>query len=149
MNKTYCLLSFLFIGASLYTMFTCENCPPFVEFKKSLSKEQLILYKSISKERLNVSLQGLGLGTVLACVYLFLIQKSTNIIKNSCAITAIILLTQYLYYMLYPKMSLLPYLQTNEQVNEWYKVYKFMQYRYHAGMLLGVIGYFLLAYVLC
>ncbi len=148
MHTSYCLLSFLFIGASLYTMFTCETCTPFIEYRKSLTPEQIQMYQNISRERVNLASQGLILGIILSFFYLYFYKDTFNIFVNSCAFTGIVLLTQYLYYMLMPKMSMLPQLSTQEQIEGWFSVYKFMQYRYHLGMLLGVIGYFILAYVL-
>lgn len=148
MYNSYCLLSFLFIGASLYTMFTCETCTPFIEYKKSLSPEQMQMYQNVSRERVNLASQGLILGTILSIFYLYIFKNTFDIFTNSCAFTCIVLLTQYLYYMLMPKMSMLPQLNTQEQIEGWFSVYKFMQYRYHFGMLLGAIGYFILAYVL-
>jgi hypothetical protein len=148
MYNSYCLLSFLFIGASLYTMFTCETCTPFIEYKKSLSPKQMQMYQNVSRERVNLASQGLILGTILSIFYLYIFKNTFDIFTNSCAFTGIVLLTQYLYYMLMPKMSMLPQLNTQEQIEGWFSVYKFMQYRYHFGMLLGTIGYFILAYVL-
>jgi len=148
MYNSYCLLSFLFIGASLYTMFTCETCTPFIEYKKSLSPKQMQMYQNVSRERVNLASQGLILGTILSIFYLYIFKNTFDIFTNSCAFTGIVLLTQYLYYMLMPKMSMLPQLNTQEQIEGWFSVYKFMQYRYHFGMLLGAIGYFILAYVL-
>jgi hypothetical protein len=143
---SYCLISFLFIGASLYTMFTCETCTPFKEFKKSLSPNQISLYENVARERQNLAGQGLILGTIFGLLYLYMCKDSLNILANSCLFTAIVLLTQYLYYILMPKITILQELKTQDQIEGWYKVYKFMQYRYHLGMLLGAIGYFMMSY---
>jgi hypothetical protein len=129
-------------------MFTCETCTPFIEYKKSLSPEQMQMYQNVSRERINLASHGLILGTILSIFYLYIFKNTFDIFTNSCAFTGIVLLTQYLYYMLMPKMSMLPQLNTQEQIEGWFSVYKFMQYRYHFGMLLGAIGYFILAYVL-
>lgn len=146
MHNSLCLLSFAFIGASLYTMFTCETCPPFINFKKSLSPDQIDLYQKIVKERFNIAAQGLGLGFAIGFLYLYIFKNSFDILTNSCAFTGITLLTQYFYYMLMPKQSMLPELDNQEKIEAWYDVYKFMQSRYHIGMIIGIIGYFILAY---
>jgi hypothetical protein len=146
MHYQLCLLAFIFIGASLYTMFTCETCQPFTSYKHSLKPKQLELYQMVARQRLNLAIGGLVLGAALALLYLYLFHNTLNPFVHGCAFAGITLLVQYLYYVLSPKMSMLPHLDDQRQVDNWYKVYKFMQYRYHAGMALGAVGYFLLAY---
>lgn len=148
MHFGYCLVASLFIGASLYTMFTCEQCHPFSTYKQSLKPNQLALYQIVAKERMNKAMYGLLFGVILAFLFLFFFRKTLNPFANGCAFATITLGTQYLYYILSPKMSMLPHLANMQQVELWYDVYKFMQYRYHFGMLLGLIGYFLLAFAL-
>lgn len=146
MHYPICLLAFMLIGASLYTIFTCEECGPFIPYKNSLKPNQLEMYQMVSKQRLNLAIGGLVLGMFLGFMYLYLFYKTLNPFVHGCAFTGITLLVQYLYYMLSPKMSMLPHLDDQRQVDNWYNVYKFMQYRYHLGMAIGVIGYFLLSY---
>jgi uncharacterized protein YacL len=127
-------------------MITCEQCQPFISYRNSLSQEQLKIYQMVSKERLMLAIQGLALGIFLSFVVLLIYKNTLNPVSNACLFTAIALFTQYLYYMLTPKLSMLQFLDNKEQVNEWYKVYRFMQNRYHMGMLFGAIGYFLLGF---
>jgi len=52
-----------------------------------------------------------------------------------------------MYYMLYPKSAyMVNNLENKDQSSKWLAVYKTMQYKYHVGMILGLVGYFLLSY---
>lgn len=149
MHTGFCLIAFALIAASLYTMFVCESCPPFINYMKSLKPEQQELYAMIVDERKKIAMYGLALGVILGFVYLYFYKKSFNPFINGCTFVAIVLMTQYLFYMLMPKQSMLPHLEGKDQIDGWYNTYKFMQYRYHLGALIGVIGYFLFAYYIC
>lgn len=148
MQYGICLLAFMFIGAYLYTLFTCSSCPPFTSFQESLKPNQLALYHIVVRQRLEKSIQGLVLGTILAFLYLYIFKGTWNPVACGCGFATVILLTQYLYYILSPKLSMLPHLDDQRQVEQWYSVYKFMQYRYHLGMALGAVGYFLFVFSL-
>lgn len=146
MQINLCLVAFMFMGASIYTMMKCDDCPPFASYKASMDETQKVLYQAIVDERKKLYLQGLGLGFGLSFLYLFMFKKTLNPFAHACIFATIILLTQYLYYMLMPKSAyMLPMLKGKDQVNEWLKVYREMQLRYHLGMLFGAIGYFILA----
>jgi len=144
MKLELCLVAFMFVGASLYTMLNCTKCPPFTSYFDSLDNKQKYLYLSIVEERKKLAMWGLMLGLLLAFFYLFFMKNKINIFMNGCAFAGIVLLTQYLFYMLYPKTDYMVLHLKQEQMEGWLNVYKQMQYRYHMGMLLGVVGYFLL-----
>ena len=145
-NKIYCLISAIFIGASLYTMIKCKSCSPFKDYLSSLDEEQKKLYESIADERLSIYLQGVVIGVTISLVYLYFIKGTYDIIKHSCIFTAITLFVQYIYYSLTPKSAwMVTNLKNQEQTQDWLDVYKFMKYRYHMGMVLGLVGYFLLS----
>lgn len=138
-----CIVAFIFIGASLYTLFGCDHCK---NYKANLNEEQLIIYHKISQERRNIAVQGLILGLFLAFIFMYLTHKTFNPLACGCSFAAVVLFVQYLYYMLYPKSDYMILHIDGEQKEEWLEVYKEMQYRYHIGMVLGIIGYFILAY---
>ena len=146
MQYLICLIAFIFIGGMIYTMLTCEKCPPFITYRKTLRPEQLTIYQKVMKERLEIATQGLILGLAIGIGYIFWFRKSLSPTINACTFTAIIIVTQYIYYILRPKLSMLLYMDSKKQVEAWYDIYKFMQYRYHIGMLIGGIGYMLLGY---
>lgn len=146
-DSFFCLLGFMFLAGSIYTMLTCTDCSPFQEYQNSLSPTLQDVYTDISRERNNLYLQGLVLGIFLAITYLYFSRGTLDIFSNSCVFTGIAVAIQYFYYILTPKtVYMLPLLENQEQVQLWHNVYKTMQGRYHLGMLIGFIGYFSIAY---
>lgn len=146
-NISYCLIATIFVVASVYTMLTCKHCSPFLEYEQSLSPQQKLIYEEIVSERQRIYLTGLILGTVLAFLYLYMNNLSLNPLENSCVFVAIAMLTQYFYYKFTPKSRMmLSYMQNQDQINKWLDVYNHMTFRYHFGMLLGLIGYFIFSY---
>ena len=144
---SFCVIAAIFIGASIYTMITCKSCSPFIEYEQSLDIEQQKIYKTVLKERQQIYLTGLVVGTLLAFVYLYMNNLGLSPLNNSCVFVAVVMATQYFYYILYPKSNnMVTIMNSKQQLEKWHSVYKHMQYRYHFGMLLGLVGYFLLSY---
>jgi len=142
-----CLIGYMFLAGSIYTILTCTECPPFKLYEESLSPTLKDTYNKVKLERNTIYIQGLFLGTVLATVITYLSRGTFDIIGNSCVFTGIATLVQYFYYILVPKsVNMLPLLENQEQVKLWHQVYKEMQYRYHLGMIIGFVGYFALTY---
>jgi len=55
--------------------------------------------------------------------------------------------TNYFYYVLHPKTEwMLAHINTKEQNIAWLTMYKEMQYNYHLGLALGIIGVGVLAF---
>ena len=166
-----CLIALLFIGASLYT--TISQCKPCEELKQNLDPTQLEIYSDIVKERLYNYYIGLILGIVLALIY-YKYGRNVNVnvngnsnansnVNNSegnningplgnricsiCIYLAIILSTQFLYYMLVPKSKyMLDYLN-GDQIKLWLETYKTMRNKYYFGALFGIIAYFILMFM--
>lgn len=146
-NSLLCLVGFMFLTGSIYTMMSCKNCTPFIEYRNSLSPELRDIYVDVVSERTNIYLQGLVLGVFLAMLFLYFSKGNLDVLGNSCVFTGIATVVQYFYYVLTPKtVYMLPLLENQEQVQLWHNVYKTMQSRYHTGMLIGFIGYFAFAY---
>jgi len=146
-NNIACLIAAAFIGASIYTMTTCKDCPPFSDYTGSLLTPQKALYDKIKKERAQLHMKGLIFGVILALVYLYFNKNTLNPLKHSCIFTAIVGATQFFTYQLTPKSDyMVPYLLTINQRIQWLKVYKEMQHKYYMGMILGMVGYFILSY---
>lgn len=162
-----CLIALIFIGASLYT--TISQCKPCEELKQNLDPSQLEIYSNIVKERLYDYYIGLILGIVLALIYYKYNSNSnngsngndngksegnnSNLASNGsricmiCIYLAIILSTQFLYYMLVPKSKyMLDYLN-GDQIKLWLETYKTMKNKYYLGALFGIIAYFILMFM--
>lgn len=146
MKLTYCLIASIFLGASLYTMIKCKDCSVFKEYERSLTPDQKAVYKEIVKERSNLYLKGLIVGSLLSGLYLCKTQGKVDPIKNSCIFVTIAMATQYAIYIFSPKSKyMLNKLHTRDQVVKWLEVYKEMKRKYHIGIILGIIGYYLIS----
>jgi uncharacterized protein YacL len=103
-----------------------------------LDEIQLEKYNKIRKERKMIHIKGLVYGLILA--YL-----STKVVKvrgynKWCYLISTTYIFMYFYYMLIPKSDyLILHLNMPEQKKRWLDNYKFMQYYYNLGLLLGVI----------
>lgn len=148
MHSSYCILAFVLIGASLYTMLTCKHCDPFLSYENSLDPEQQILYHKVIKERMNIYLYGLILGLIAGIFYMYMTKNELTHSKyKSCVFASIIFGVQFLFYMLYPKSHyMLNHMKNQDQVDKWLEVYKTMKNRYWIGAILGIFGFFILGY---
>lgn len=146
MNKLACLIAFMFIGANLYIMFKCDDCQADKLYIQSLNDSQLAIYKEIVNERKKLAIMGMLLGLLLAILFSFYMKL--NPLANGCLFVAIVFVTQYLYYMTMKKSKYMIQYLNEDQTKLWLNVYKEMQSRYYNGMLLGLVGYFVLGYFL-
>ena len=149
---TTCLLGAAFVGSMLFCMGTTKNAGVFKKFEGLLDANQLNNYKAIANERLNIYLQGFFIGLVLAVLSLNFVRQLKKIPTGNkvCLFIVIALGFNYLYYSLYPKSQyMLESLNTPEQVKAWLSIYRHMQMRVKMGVVLGLVGYLLLAYGLC
>ena len=106
---------------------------------------------STSKERMMISYQGYLLGFILSMCIIVYNRKLKGVkMSNSsliCTLMATCFLTNYFYYMLYPKSDwMLNHMNEHEEVQAWLKMYREMQYNYHAGLVLGILGVGILAF---
>ena len=146
---SYCFLGAALLGSSIFAMLTSKSAPVFKKFNNLLTEDQQQVYKSIISERASIYTQSLILGIVIACIVVFNLKK---ISKHSrvCLFILLALGTNYLFYSLYPKSTyMLTHLSSQEQNKAWLKIYKEMKLRCHLGLLLGIIGYFLLGMGWC
>ena len=145
-----CSIGLMFLIANLYVTFTADKTKQKDEFYNTLSKDKIEKYESIINERRVIYLKGYGLGLILAFIFLFLYK---NFIGNDkglnkvCFIGGITLLVNYFYYMLSPKTDyMILHLNEEDQREKWLNIYKTMQFKYHIGLLLGIIASMVLAY---
>ena len=147
-----CLLGFVLLGGMLYTMSVGKNNKVFKDFNATLNEDQKKKYREIASERLNLYLQGLFLGLIVAVLSMRL--KLGKMLKAKtpkvCAFVVIALVITHVYYMGMKKSSyMLNHLENQEQVNAWLEIYKHMKTRKLIGMLIGVLGYVLVAWAMC
>jgi hypothetical protein len=147
-----CSIGLMFLIANLYVTFTADKTKQKQEFYNTLSEDKIEKYESIIKERRGIYLKGYGLGLILAFISLFLYEKfgwndKRKGLNNICFIGGITLLVNYFYYMLSPKTDyMVLHLNEENQRKKWLNINKTMQFKYHIGLLLGIIASMVLSY---
>ena len=141
-----CIIALVFLIANIYTIFSCSNNK---ELKKNflnvLNEEQKITYEKIIDERKNIYYGGYILGIILSFIGYFSIKKFTTMRFNKmsliCFVGAITFVTNYLFYILYPKSDyMLLHLNDKKQIQEWLNIYRTMQFKFHIGFVVGILA---------
>lgn len=145
---SFCLVGSALVGSMIVTMLSSKKSKNFKNFMGLLSDDQQQIYKSVIKERMNIYIQGIVIGVILAILVTF--NKSLSKGNNICLFVVIALGFNWAYYLLYPKSTyMLNHLSSQTQVQAWLKIYKEMKLRCHVGLLLGIVGYILLGVGWC
>jgi len=141
-----CVMSAAFHSASFFTMFKSRRTHN--EFKKSLDKNQLKVYKKIKLERLMIWFKASVMGVLLSLLYKMNTEPG-NSASKSCVHSLIYFVTQYLVYSLHPKSDwMLLHLKDKKQTQLWLGNYRTMKMKWHFGLLFGIIGYGFMCYVM-
>ena len=146
-----CMISAVFIIGMIYFYNLTDKSVVVNRYKRKLSPELQQRYNTISKERMMISYQGYIFGFILSMFIVFYNRNLKGLrMSNSsliCTIMATCFLTNYFYYMLYPKSDwMLNHMNEQEEVQAWLQMYREMQYNYHAGLVLGIVGVGVLAF---
>lgn len=137
-----CSIAIVFIVAMIWMSLAIDEHELVGEFKDKLTDEQKTMYSKIISQRRQIYFGGYLAGVVLSIGYILVFQpKFKNTLELVCLVGSITFLTSYFFYILYPKHKLIVlYLDSKEQREEWVKVYRTMQFHYHLGLVLGIIG---------
>lgn len=108
-------------------------------------------YDKIVTERQSIFFTGYLIGFVVS---IFIIILNVNVLKKRMPIAAIVCLTvvvstlvNYFYYILSPKSNhIISLLKTDQQREDWLRIYKSMQYYYHSSFALGAVAVGVFAY---
>jgi hypothetical protein len=142
-----CSISLVFIIGMIYFYNGTSKNATVRLYKQQLNVQQRAAYDRIAKERLNISIQGYILGFVLSLLVIFIYNKRIKPSSVVCLVLATSFLTNYFYYTLSPKSDwMLNHVESKEQAQAWLKMYQIMQYYYHAGLVLGILGVGIFAY---
>ena len=145
---SYCLVGSALVGSMVMNMLASKRSKNFRNFMALLDDNQQQVYKSVIKERINIYIQGMVIGVILAILCTFNNKLSRT--NNICLFIVIALGFNWLYYSVYPKSTyMLSHLSSQEQNKAWLKIYKEMKLRCKIGLLLGVLGYILLGVGWC
>ena len=133
----YCAIAFALLGSMIYMLLNVDKNDKIMYFLSILKPEQQEIYKNITKERMNIYLQGFVLGIILGVIYLKMTHSKKAPIY--CIFVAIVLGTTYVHYTLMPKSTyMLEHIETAEQAQAWLEIYRKMKKNCHLGMILGL-----------
>jgi len=140
-----CSISIIFIIGMIYFYWMTDKSQIVKEYKSKLPSDLQNRYEKIAKERMVISLQGFFYGFVLSLFLIFynvrLRKDKMNTSSIVCLVMSTCFITNYFYYVLTPKSDyILNHTNSSEQVKAWLQMYKEMQYNYHMGIVLGIIG---------
>jgi len=146
-----CLLSTVFVIGMIYFYNATSKSEVVKGYKSKLSPELRERYEHISKERMMISYKGYLLGFVLSMLIIlynvFSKPKAFNVFSLVCIVISTSFITNYFYYILSPKTDMMiNHLKTKEEIEAWKGMYREMQYNYHMGIALGIIGVGILAF---
>ena len=143
MNITICSVAFVLLLSSFFMMFLKDESL-FTNFMNTLNDKQKTLYNKIIRERIMIYSGGMLTGLLLGIVYLYMNKKSA---MNICAFITIVLVTQLIFYKVYPKSTYMLYhLDDPKQVSAWTDIYTFMKKIYMLSFVLAIISYILIGY---
>ena len=147
---TTCIIAFVFLVANFYTILSCSNTNK-EDFYNVLTNNQKETYNRIIDERKYIYYMGYGLGLILSLLIIFInkkmFQSKLNNVSLVCLVGATTFITNYLFYILYPKSDyMLLHLNDKKQIEEWLKIYRKMQFKYHIGFVFGIIAVMILGY---
>ena len=150
-----CSISAVFIIGMIYFYNSANKTTTVKQYRQQLSPQQKAVYDKISAERLKISLQGYGLGFLLSLFIIYYNYQKTHKLRSTsmvCIVLATSFLTNYFYYILSPKTDWMlnhvegPEAQAQQQTQAWLQMYRTMQFYYHAGLVLGILGVGILAF---
>ena len=147
-----CSISAVFIIGMIYFYNATCNNPTILQYKQQLSAEQQKTYEKIVHERLGISIKGYLLGIILSLLLIYYNYQKKHVRPASlvCMVVATSFLTNYFYYMVTPKTDwMLNHVESQAQTKAWLQMYRAMQYYYHFGLVLGILGIGVFAYAFC
>ena len=151
-----CAIATVFIVAMIFTMYGSDKTDAIQNFKRILTSQQAAIYQKITNERRQIYYVGFGLGLLLSVIFLVWNNMSRagsrrlGRCSTICIVGAITFTTNYFYYMLSPKSDwMILHIEGDTQKKAWLHIYKKMQYNYHLGALLGLVGALFIGNVFC
>jgi len=154
--KKTCTLALSFIAASIVTSYYSDKMKQSTMFRFTLPPKTKKRYEELTHERKRNYFIGLILGLVVSMFLIFINRNNkTSMYHMStgqmmCATIATTFTVCYFYYILVPKSGyIIKSLERKDQREKWLKIYRTMQFRYHAGFALSLVGISLLSYGTC
>ncbi len=152
--STSCIVAGAFIISSIFVCLRVDKQTLKDPLFQLLSETNKKRYINIANERKDIYLKGFGLGFIASIIALFLLNnnkmfKVTKLI-NICFVLATSFTVNYFFYILHPKSDyMVLHLKNSEEKKAWLDIYKTMQFNYHLGFALGLIGMFFVGNSFC
>jgi hypothetical protein len=146
-----CFIALVIVVAMVIMTFMVSNDQFIKSYRDQLPDDLKTHYDNVVAERHRIFFTGYLIGFVLS---VFIIIFNVNLLKQKMPVSAMVCLavvvstvTNYFYYILSPKSSYMVELfKTDKQRQDWLKIYKSMQYYYHASFVLGAVAVGVFAY---
>ena len=144
MQFNSCAIGITLLLSSVYMSYMKRDNTKFVKFMNLLDEKQQKIYKDIIHERLKIYILGMILGLSMAIFYIY--KNKTDKYKI-CKFLAIVFVIKLGFYYIYPKSPLMLYsLTEKEQIDAWADIYTDMKYRWIKSIVVGFVGYLIIAY---
>ena len=138
----FCSIALIFLTGIIFTTLYVDGKNK--ALIDSLDKDQKQKYHQIKEKRRHIFSISIISGFIISLISLFFLRNNSKIVKV-CLVGAITLVTSYFVYSLYPKGDfMISHLKTDDQREKWLAVYKEMKYKYHLGLLTGLLASLLL-----
>ena len=142
---TFCTVGIMLLVANLVVCLTADKSKQKDEFYATLDADLIKRYEGIIEERKSIYVRGLLYGLLLSAVLIGYAKMETKTRFNKgmyiCVAGGTTLLTNYLYYMISPKSDyMVLHLNSPKQREEWAKINRSMQLKYHVGLVLGILA---------
>ena len=146
-----CVISTVFVIGMIYFYNITDKSKIVKHYKATLPTDLQKRYEKITEERKRISYYGYILGLILSLFIIFYNIKVKHYKLNNfslvCTVMATCFLTNYFFYMLYPKTDwMLNHVSNQQQTRAWLIMYREMSFNYHAGLVLGIVAVGVLAF---
>jgi len=148
---TTCFIALVIIVAMIAMTIMVSNDEFIRSYRETMPDDIKKVYDNIVYERQTIFFTGYTIGFVIA---VFFIVFSINVLKQKMPVSAMVCLAivistvvNYFYYILSPKTNyMIEHLKTEQQRQNWLKMYRSMQYYYHFSFVLGAVAVGVFAY---
>jgi len=143
-----CFIALVIVVAMVIMTLMVSNDSFIKSYRDHLPTEVKTEYERIVAERQQIYFTGYLIGVVVSVLtIIFVLKRRMPVSAMVCLTVVISTVINYFYYILSPKSNyMVDLLKTDQQRQEWLKVYKTMQYYYHFSYVLGAVAVGVFAY---
>lgn len=149
--NNWCLLSSILILGSIFICCFPNRQKIMTDFMNLLDENQKKEYTKIVEMRKNIYLRSLVSSVVISTILCLVgLKEKTFRINNFCVFLALVFSFKTLFYLLSKKSSyIITKLHNEKQRIAWLEIYKNMQFHYHLGILVGLLGVLIISITYC